>query len=286
MSFFAAPARVCPSGKPRPIFRGSARPVIVPASNQPSAGPLLGRPRGRAGPARARVSAGGARAVSERRVDGPATGARPQRGGRLQPAPLPHPRAARRRLRPHARPRPRRCRAAGQRVGERDRAAAQHQPRAQPSRRNACRWSRGQRVVVGDLEFPANVYPWVRLASEGRARVDVVRGDVRGRPDPDAADGGAGPRRRGHLRPLRRAVRHRLAADLPAFGRFCRERGIWFVVDAIQALGCIPSMCARRDRRAGDGRPQVAVRPLRHRLRLRAPELVRRWSRAWWDGRR
>jgi cysteine desulfurase/selenocysteine lyase len=29
-------------------------------------------------------------------------------------------------------------------------------------------------------------------------------------------------------------------ADLARFGSVCRERGIWFVVDAIQALGCVP----------------------------------------------
>lgn len=98
----------------------------------------------------------------------------------------------------------------------------------------------GRRIVVSDLEFPANVYPWAQVAKEGRARVDVVRGDALGRPDPDRL-----------MEELDRgdvgifalsAVQFATGwlADLPAFGRFCRERGIWFVVDAIQALGCIP----------------------------------------------
>ena len=98
----------------------------------------------------------------------------------------------------------------------------------------------GQRIVVSDLEFPANVYPWVALAREGRARVDVVRGDALGRPDPDRL-----------MEELDRgdvgifalsAVQFATGwlADLAAFGRFCRERGIWFVVDAIQACGCVP----------------------------------------------
>lgn len=98
----------------------------------------------------------------------------------------------------------------------------------------------GQRIVVSDLEFPANVYPWVQIAREGRARVDVVRGDALGRPDPDRL-----------MEELDRgdvgifalsAVQFATGwlADLAAFGRFCRERGIWFVVDAIQALGSIP----------------------------------------------
>jgi len=98
----------------------------------------------------------------------------------------------------------------------------------------------GKRIVVSDLEFPANVYPWAQVAKEGRARVDVVRGDALGRPDPDRL-----------MEELDRgdvgifalsAVQFATGwlADLSAFGRFCRERGIWFVVDAIQALGCLP----------------------------------------------
>ncbi|HVG45171.1 MAG TPA: aminotransferase class V-fold PLP-dependent enzyme [Longimicrobium sp.] len=98
----------------------------------------------------------------------------------------------------------------------------------------------GKRIVVSDLEFPANVYPWAQVAKEGRARVDVVRGDALGRPDPDRL-----------MEELDRgdvgifslsAVQFATGwlADLPAFGRFCRERGIWFVVDAIQALGPVP----------------------------------------------
>jgi selenocysteine lyase/cysteine desulfurase len=98
----------------------------------------------------------------------------------------------------------------------------------------------GKRIVVSDLEFPANVYPWVQVAREGRARVDVVRGDALGRPDPDRL-----------MEELDRgdvgifalsAVQFATGwtADLAAFGRACRERGIWFVVDAIQALGCVP----------------------------------------------
>ena len=98
----------------------------------------------------------------------------------------------------------------------------------------------GKRIVVSDLEFPANVYPWAQVAREGRARVDVVRGDDLGRPDPDRL-----------MEELDRgdvgifalsAVQFATGwlADLAALGRFCRERGIWFVVDAIQGLGCIP----------------------------------------------
>ena len=98
----------------------------------------------------------------------------------------------------------------------------------------------GKRIVVSDLEFPANVYPWAQVAKEGRARVDVVRGDALGRPDPDRLMEELDTGDVGIFALSAVQFATGWLADLPAFGRFCRERGIWFVVDAIQALGCIP----------------------------------------------
>ncbi|HEX2093162.1 MAG TPA: aminotransferase class V-fold PLP-dependent enzyme [Longimicrobiaceae bacterium] len=96
----------------------------------------------------------------------------------------------------------------------------------------------GSTVVVSDGEFPANVYPWMGGAS--RARLEIVPADPMGRPDED--------------RLLERLDRGDVSifalsavqfatgfrGDLPKLGRFCRERGIFFVVDAIQALGQLP----------------------------------------------
>ena len=94
---------------------------------------------------------------------------------------------------------------------------------------------KGDVVLVPDREFPANVYPWLALESRG---VKVRRVPAAGRLfDEDAL-----------LRELDRP-RVRLVsvswvsfatgfkADLVRLGRECRERGIWFVVDAIQGLG-------------------------------------------------
>ena len=98
----------------------------------------------------------------------------------------------------------------------------------------------GQRIVVSDREFPANVYPWVGVAREGRARVDIVRADALGRPDEgrlmeelESGDVGIFA-----LSAVQFATGW--TAELARFGRACRERGIWFVVDAIQAVGCVP----------------------------------------------
>lgn len=98
----------------------------------------------------------------------------------------------------------------------------------------------GNRIVVSDLEFPANVYPWVALAKEGRARVDVVRADPLGRPDTDRMLEELDKGDVGIFALSAVQFATGWAADLPMFGRFCRERGIWFVVDAIQAAGCMP----------------------------------------------
>lgn len=96
----------------------------------------------------------------------------------------------------------------------------------------------GSTVVVSDREFPANVYPWMGPGCPGR--LETVPADALGRPDED--------------RLLERLDRGDVSvfalsavqfatgwrADLPRLGRFCRERGIFFVVDAIQALGQVP----------------------------------------------
>ncbi len=95
----------------------------------------------------------------------------------------------------------------------------------------------GDEVILVDMEYPANVYPWLSLAAKG-VTTRIV------------------PHRRGglDLETLRMAVseRTRVVAvssveflsgyrtDLQAIGAFCRERGIYFVVDGIQSLGVIP----------------------------------------------
>jgi cysteine desulfurase / selenocysteine lyase len=96
---------------------------------------------------------------------------------------------------------------------------------------------RGTAIVVSDREFPANVYPWMGRPD---TRLEIVPTDPAGRPDED--------------RLLERLDRGDVAvfaissvqfstgyrADLATLGRFCRERGIHFVVDAIQSLGQLP----------------------------------------------
>lgn len=96
----------------------------------------------------------------------------------------------------------------------------------------------GSTIVVSAREFPTNVYPWMAAPE---AKLEIVPADRLGRPDEDRL---LERLDRGDvsvfaLSSVQFATGYR--ADLERFGRFCHERGIFFVVDAIQALGQIPT---------------------------------------------
>ncbi|MGH7664074.1 MAG: aminotransferase class V-fold PLP-dependent enzyme [Gemmatimonadaceae bacterium] len=94
----------------------------------------------------------------------------------------------------------------------------------------------GDIVLTHDREFPANVYPWMALERSRGVRLERIpcTGDL---PDEEAL-------LRALDRPRVRAVTLSWVsfatgyrADLVRVGAACRERGILFVVDAIQGLG-------------------------------------------------
>lgn len=97
------------------------------------------------------------------------------------------------------------------------------------------------KVIVGyDGEFPANVYPWMAIARNGGARYEQLCLLPNGLPDWDAL-----PARldRGDVGVLAISWVSFVSgdrADLATIGTMCRERGIWFVVDAIQGVGTTP----------------------------------------------
>ena len=97
----------------------------------------------------------------------------------------------------------------------------------------------GDVVVVPDLEFPANMYPWMAAA---RARgFELLRVPARdGLLDEDAFV-------RAIERPHVRAAALSwvgfstgFAADLQRVSAACRSRGAWLVVDAMQGVGALP----------------------------------------------
>ena len=99
-------------------------------------------------------------------------------------------------------------------------------------------WRPGDEVAVcTELEYPANVYPWMHLASRG-----VVLHPI------EATEGGVtcasvskaiGPKTRVvSVSSVEFATG--VASDLEAIGALCRERGVLFCVDGIQSVGAFP----------------------------------------------
>jgi cysteine desulfurase/selenocysteine lyase len=95
----------------------------------------------------------------------------------------------------------------------------------------------GTTTVISDREFPANVYPWMERPD---TRLEIVPADANGWPDEDRLMErlDRGDVSVFSLSSVQFASGYR--ADLAKLGRFCRERGIFFVVDAIQSLGQLP----------------------------------------------
>ena len=97
----------------------------------------------------------------------------------------------------------------------------------------------GDVVVVSDREFPANVYPWIRLREQG-ITVELIPTTSAGWPD--------------EARLLERVQDPRVRAlavslvqfsngyrvDLAALSAATRRTGAWLIVDAIQAVGQVP----------------------------------------------
>ena len=98
-------------------------------------------------------------------------------------------------------------------------------------------WQPGDNVVTAEEEYPANVYPWMNLASRG---VELRRVPLReGRVLLDDLHGAIDSRTRVlTISWVEYATGFR--NDIDAIGALCRERGVFFFLDAIQALGVFP----------------------------------------------
>lgn len=105
-------------------------------------------------------------------------------------------------------------------------------------------WAKGDRVVTAAVEYPANVYPWMELSRRHGVEVIMV-------PERDQPDGS----RAVNLAELLAAAEHprcRMVAlshvqyasgqrmPIEQIGAFCRQRGKYVCVDAIQSLGALP----------------------------------------------
>ncbi|HJW13685.1 MAG TPA: aminotransferase class V-fold PLP-dependent enzyme [Thermoanaerobaculia bacterium] len=98
-------------------------------------------------------------------------------------------------------------------------------------------WKPGENVVTDDMEFPSNAYPWLALGKrgvecrmaksrEGRVTLDDIAAKVDARTRIVAVSWVA--------------FHNGWVFPIEEISRFCRERGILFVLDAIQGLGALP----------------------------------------------
>ena len=109
---------------------------------------------------------------------------------------------------------------------------------------------KGDNILIYHDDYPSNVYPWMALAERGvEVRLLNTRGlgiirpqDVMGQVDENT-------------RLVALASCHFISGyriDLQAIGRFLRERGILFCLDAIQTLGAFPTTVEHVDFLAAD----------------------------------
>ncbi len=102
---------------------------------------------------------------------------------------------------------------------------------------NGIDWQAGDNVVIPNIEFPANVYPWLNLKRlgvetrlvptvDGRVLFDEIVKQVNDRTrliSISSVEFNSGFRN-----------------DLARIGAFCKQKNILFCVDAIQSLGVLP----------------------------------------------
>jgi selenocysteine lyase/cysteine desulfurase len=98
-------------------------------------------------------------------------------------------------------------------------------------------WQPGDNLVTAREEYPANLYPWMNLAHRGVEVRLVASRDGRLWMD-DLVAALDARTRLVSLSFVEFASGFR--NDLDALGTLCRERGIYFLVDAIQGLGVLP----------------------------------------------
>jgi cysteine desulfurase / selenocysteine lyase len=97
-------------------------------------------------------------------------------------------------------------------------------------------WKPGDRIILNDVEFPANVYPFLQLKEKG-VEVDILKsknGIVTAEQIIDAIQPGTKLISVSFVQFL---SGYRI--DLEKIGKVCKEKGIIFCVDSIQGLGAI-----------------------------------------------
>ena len=97
-------------------------------------------------------------------------------------------------------------------------------------------WKKGDRVLLNDLEFPANVYPFLNLEKEGiivdfvKSKDGIVTAD-------DLIEQMKPETKLVSVSQIQFLTGYRI--DIEKLGNECRKRGVIFSVDGIQGMGAI-----------------------------------------------
>ncbi len=109
---------------------------------------------------------------------------------------------------------------------------------------NGFPWQKGDKIISTAVEFPANIYPWQRVCEAYGVELKLQQ-ENNGHIDTDELLSQVDDRTRlVTVSWVQFSTGQRL--DIRRIGKFCRERGILFVVDAVQGLGAL-QMDVQRD---------------------------------------
>ncbi len=97
-------------------------------------------------------------------------------------------------------------------------------------------WQPGDRIILNDMEFPANVYPYYHLRDRG-VIIDIIKCPA-GKLSPEMVESTLTPKTRVVALSAVQFLSG-FRADLTSIGQLCRDKKIWFIVDGIQAVGAI-----------------------------------------------
>jgi selenocysteine lyase/cysteine desulfurase len=98
-------------------------------------------------------------------------------------------------------------------------------------------WRAGDEVILYELDHPACVFPWLNLSDRG-VKIRYISDRGRYGFDSDDVVDLIGPRTRAVCVSLVNFA-HGARSAVENIAAFCRDREIWFVVDAVQALGVL-----------------------------------------------
>jgi selenocysteine lyase/cysteine desulfurase len=98
-------------------------------------------------------------------------------------------------------------------------------------------WQPGDEVVLYDQEFPSGVYPWLALEGGG-VQARFVHDAGRYRFDVDDVDAVMSDRTRVVCISLVNCY-HGFRAPVEEISKLCKARGVWLVVDVVQAVGAL-----------------------------------------------